>query len=149
MRQSQLTLGLIVVLALSGCAKEKRDAVIMGGGATSSGAATLSSLQSDVIRLSCATSGCHDSRATPAGSLDLSDASRSYANLVNRASTQAPALKLVNPGNPSASYLVNKLLGTHAGVGGSGVRMPQYSAPLASSDIERIETWITDGAPPN
>jgi hypothetical protein len=149
MRQSKLALGLTLAFALSGCAKEKRDAVIMGGGATSSGAATLSSLQSDVIRLSCATSGCHDSRATPASSLDLSDASRTYSNLVNRASTQAPALKLVNPGNPGASYLVNKLLGTHASVGGSGVRMPQYSAPLASSDIDRIETWITNGALPD
>lgn len=131
-----------LLLVAAACTKEKREAVIISGGG---GPATLSSIQDDVFRLSCGTSGCHDSRANPAGNLDMSTYERTYANLVNRDSTQT-SRKIVNPGDPSTSYLVDKLLGTHASVGGNGSRMPQYAASLRSDDIDRIQTWITDGA---
>lgn len=147
MHKSQLAVPLFFFLTI-GCTKEKRDpasASIVG----SAGTPTLSSLQSDVFALSCATSGCHDNRATPAASLDMTNTARSYAGLVNRFSTQVSTLKIVNPGNPSNSYLVNKLVGTHIAVGGSGSRMPQYASALSSSDLDRILNWITDGAQNN
>ena len=143
MRQSAL-IAALCLLSLAACTKEKREAVVATGGGT--GPATLSTIQSDVFRLSCGTSGCHDNRANPAGNLDMSSYDATYAQLVNRNSVQATAMKLVNPGDPETSYLMNKLYGTHSGVGGNGARMPQYAAMLTSSDIERIETWITDGA---
>jgi hypothetical protein len=150
MRQGQLigSCGLLLALLLSGCTKEKRDAVITGGNA-SSGPATLSSLQADIFHLSCATSGCHDSRANPASNLDLSSSAQSYANLVNRASSEASQLKLVIPGDPDHSYLINKLLGTHAAVGGNGVQMPQYAGPLDEGEVDRVIAWIAAGAQQN
>jgi hypothetical protein len=48
----------------------------------------------------------------------------------------------VAPGNPSGSYLIQKLEGTAA----VGARMPLNAAPLAQADINVIRQWITDGA---
>ena len=68
-----------------------------------------------------------------------------YANLVGIASTQSPLLR-VAPGNPEESYLYRKLVGTHAGVGGSGERMPFGDMQLGEEQIEVIRQWIADGA---
>jgi mono/diheme cytochrome c family protein len=68
-----------------------------------------------------------------------------WARLVGVASTQS-ALKLVEPGDPGKSYLHAKLAGTHAGAGGSGLRMPPQSPPLADADIETLRRWIAAGA---
>ncbi len=68
-----------------------------------------------------------------------------YANLVGVASTQSPLLR-VAPGKPDDSYLYRKLVGTHAGGGGSGERMPFGDAQLAAEQIEVIRRWIADGA---
>ncbi len=150
MRQGKLiqSLTLLVALIISGCTKEKRDAVVMGSSAPS-GPSTLSSIQADIFLLSCATSGCHDNRANPAANLDLSSAQQSYLSLVNRTSTEALQLKLVSPGNPGSSYLINKLMGTYGNVGGSGVQMPQFAAPLAAGEIDRVIAWIAAGAQQN
>lgn len=146
MRQSELIVAGFVLLVLGACTKEKRENPIS---TATSGPATLSSLQNDVFHLSCATSGCHDNRATPAGNLDLSTYGASYAGLVNKVSRQVTSMKIVDPGFPDESYLVNKLQGTHITVGGTGSRMPQYAAALTSADLDRILTWITDGAQQN
>lgn len=74
-----------------------------------------------------------------------------WANLVGIDSIQAP-LKRVLPGKPEASYLVNKLLGTHLAVGGSGQPMPygsEASAGISASSVELIERWIRQGAADN
>lgn len=151
MRQSKLRknyellfTGLVFcVFLFPACTKEKRETIVTG---SSSGPATLSSIQQDVFRLSCGTSGCHDNRATPAGNLDLTSTGRSYSHLVNRDSIQVANLKLVNPGDPDTSYLMDKLRGTHIAVGGLGVRMPQYAAAISETDITRIQDWIIAGA---
>lgn len=141
----------ILILALASlqflsCTKEKRNQDNSNSVTNPPGAATLSSLQTDIFTLGCATSGCHDNRATPAGNLNMSSLTQTYASIVNRNSVQATNLKLVLPSNSEASYFVNKLLGTHVAVGGSGVRMPQYAASLSSADIDRVVTWINNGA---
>jgi len=130
-------------VAASACTKERRSADVVAG---ASGPATLSSMQSDIFALSCAISGCHDNRANPAGALTMTSIQASYAGLVGRNSTQASGRKLVTPADPDKSYLVDKLMGTHLSVGGSGRQMPQDAAPLMPGDIDRVVTWINDGA---
>lgn len=101
---------------------------------------------------SCAVAGCHASVA-PAQALDLSPG-RSYAATVNRRSTETPALSLVEPGDPDASYMVRKIRGD-AGI--AGELMPQGcpGSPLQGAqcltpdEIDAIETWILACAPNN
>jgi hypothetical protein len=144
MRQSKLiAAGFFLLL---GCTKEHRmvsDNALLNPG----GASNFSSLQADIFLQSCAVSGCHDNRATPAGSLNLSSVDKSYAALVNVASSQVPSRKLVTANDPANSYLMAKLDGTYASVGGTGTKMPQYAAALSQTDLDRIITWINNGAP--
>jgi hypothetical protein len=97
------------------------------------------SIQANVFTPICTT--CHSGAAAPLG-LRL-DEGASYALLVNAPSTEVPTLLRVNPGNPDASYLIQKLEGT-APVGG---RMPLGGAPLPAETVAVIRQWISDGAP--
>jgi hypothetical protein len=86
--------------------------------------------------------GCHVGANAPQG-LRL-DAANSYALLVNVASSEVPSLMRVNPGNPDASYLVQKIQG-NAAVGG---RMPLNGPPyLSQAQIDLVRRWISAGAP--
>ena len=93
---------------------------------------------------SCALSGCHTG-TFPAGGLDLA-AGQAYANIVNVASGEVPALKRVLPGDASSSYLYQKI--TNAS-GTLGSPMPLGSNPLPSDEIDAIEAWINQGAQNN
>jgi|SRR5688572_9147439 len=93
----------------------------------------------------CTTSICHDLSGPQAG-LDLTPAS-AYIELVNKRSGQAP-LDLVEPLDPSRSYLWHKLLNTQRSVGGSGNRMPNGRPALPEASMRIIEQWILEGAPP-
>jgi hypothetical protein len=84
---------------------------------------------------------CHSGAAAPLG-LRL-DAGASYAMLINAPSVEAPSLGRVTPGNPDASYLIQKIEGT-AAVGG---RMPLGGPALPAETIAIIRQWITGGAP--
>lgn len=92
---------------------------------------------------------CHMSGAAQAGlSLEDGDA---HANLVGVKSSESPLLR-VQPGAPEQSYLLHKLRGTQASVGGTGARMPladNGAAPLSAAEQTLIETWIEQGAPDN
>jgi hypothetical protein len=99
---------------------------------------TFQSIQDNVFSPVC--TGCHAGAGAPLG-LRL-DGGSSYALLVNAPSAEAPTLQRVQPGNPDASYLIQKLEGT-ATVGG---RMPLNGPPLPASTIAVIRQWITDGA---
>lgn len=96
------------------------------------------SIQDNVLTPSC--TGCHAGAAAPLG-LRL-DAGASYALLVNAPSVEVSSLQRVQPGNPDASYLIQKLEGT-AAVGG---RMPLNQPGLPAETITVIRQWITDGA---
>ncbi len=146
MRQGEINLRLAVTvlgIGLSACTKEHRAAETV---VASSGPATLSSMQSDIFALSCAISGCHDNRANPAGQLTMTSVQATYVGLVNHNSSEATARKLVVPADPDHSYLVDKLTGTHLSVGGSGRQMPQDAAPLTPEQLDRVVTWINNGA---
>jgi hypothetical protein len=84
---------------------------------------------------------CHIGGGAPQG-LRL-DPANAYALLVNVASNEVPALLRVNPGNPDASYLVQKIQG-NAAVGG---RMPLGGQPLPQDRIDLVRRWIAAGAP--
>lgn len=98
--------------------------------------ASLASIQSNVFDVSCATEGCHDSLTASFG-LDLSSIRNSYASLMSLSSQQQPALKLIEPGDANASYLIKKMAGT-----GSGKTMPIGQSRVSSEIINVIAQWI-------
>lgn len=99
------------------------------------------SFETDVAPIIAANCSCHRSASPPAG-LDLNDGS-GFASLVSVAST-ADVL-YVSPGDASGSYIVNKLQGMQASVGGSGSQMP-LGGMLQDSEIDTIIAWIDGGA---
>ncbi|MGH8237059.1 MAG: hypothetical protein ACREXP_08555 [Steroidobacteraceae bacterium] len=99
------------------------------------------SIQSQVFTPIC--TACHAGAGAPLG-LRL-DEGAAFAMLVNAPSTEVPTLRRVEPGNPGASYLIQKLEGT-AAVGG---RMPLNAPPLPAQTIQVIRQWIADGAQPS
>jgi hypothetical protein len=105
---------------------------------------TLSQLQTEVFTPKCA--GCHNGVGNvPPGALNLT-AGGTYKALVNVATGEQPALKYVVPGDPTNSYLVQKLLGA-AGI--SGVRMPVNGPYLDNPTMAQVTAWIAAGAPNN
>lgn len=100
---------------------------------------TLQSIQDNVFTPIC--SGCHTGGGG-AAMLDLTALTASFTNLVDIASVEVPSLDRVEPGDPDASYLIQKLEGT-AAVGG---QMPLGGTPLDQATIDAIRQWIADGA---
>ena len=99
-----------------------------------------SEIQANVFTPTCAVPGCHISAVAPQG-LQL-DVANSYANLVGVMSSEDPAFLRVNPGNPDASYIIQKLEGTAS----AGGQMPLGRTPLSASTIATMRQWISDGA---
>jgi hypothetical protein len=87
---------------------------------------------------------CHTNIGrTPASGLNLA-AGAAYAALVGVGSVGKPGAKLVVPGDPDASYLVQKLEGDPGIV---GKRMPRNGPPyLTSGQMLVIRRWIELGA---
>lgn len=86
---------------------------------------------------------CHEpeGRAARFTPLDLRE-DAAYLALVNQSSSKDESLVLVVPGDPEASYLLNKLgpEPTH------GRQMPAGQDPLTDAEIELIRNWIAAGA---
>jgi len=99
-----------------------------------------------VFGRSCGGASCHIGEAKPAAGLDLSKG-KAYAALVERASTQVPAKKIVAPGAPDQSYLLCKMEATCADR--VGVRMPKGAFGVAETDLAAVRAWIRAGAKPN
>lgn len=78
------------------------------------------------------------------------EAGEAHGALVGVPSTPAP-MPRVTPADPDHGYLLHKLRGTHAKVGGSGGRMPFATegpgSQLTPAQIETIEAWVRAGAP--
>lgn len=92
--------------------------------------------------------GCHIGGTS--GGLEISSGSGidGYDNIVNVASDDVPGMDLIEPGDPTNSYLFHKLEGTHLTVGGAGVQMPVGGPPyLDKATLAIIHTWIDEGAP--
>ena len=113
---------------------------------------TFASIQRDIFetadsagRVACI--GCHTSTGrNPSSGLNLNH-DVAYDQLVNLASREKPSTARVVPGNPDASYLVQKLEGASDIV---GRRMPFAGAPfLTDGQILILRRWIATGAPRN
>jgi hypothetical protein len=100
-------------------------------------------IQASVFQASCAFSACHGSNGLPQAGLELSSASVSEANLIDVDSTQVDKLR-VAPGDPDASYLVDKLLGRNLAPG--TLQQPPVGGPLCDPKIQAVEEWIAAGA---
>jgi hypothetical protein len=118
--------------------------LVPGGSATLPLSADFESLQENIFTPIC--SVCHAGASAPEG-LRL-DAADSYNLLVGVPSTEVPSLDRVKPGDPTDSYIIQKLQG-HAAV---GAQMPDgcpTTQPcLSATTIGFIQQWITNGAPP-
>jgi methionine-rich copper-binding protein CopC len=101
--------------------------------------ADFQSIQENIFTPIC--SVCHVGGGAPEG-LRL-DAADSYNLLVGVPSTEVPSQLRVKPGDPSNSYLIQKLQG-HAAV---GAQMPLGGPYLPTTTIAFIAQWISDGAP--
>lgn len=106
--------------------------VQFGGG---TGDASFGSIYAEILTASCAGAGCHDQDPI-AGGVDLRSEAAAYETLLAR----------VVPGDSAASLLWQKL-NAELCTGTCDV-MPLGRAPLAQDQLDRIRTWITDGAPP-
>jgi predicted small lipoprotein YifL len=116
-----------------------------GGGGSSAPPAglqpTLASIQDNVFTVTCAVSGCHGGASAQFG-LRL-DPGFSYGNLINVPSPRDSSLIRVVPGDPDASFLIQKLDGTQT----LGERMPDGGPYLTTATVNVIRKWIEDGAP--
>lgn len=115
-------------------------------GGTGAATPTLSSDVQPIFTASCAFSGCHGG-SSPQQGMNLT-AGQAHANIANVPSRESRLVR-VCPGQPDSSYLVHKIQGTQATVGGSGDRMPLGGAPLSDAQIKTIRDWITAGAQNN
>ena len=133
--------GISAVLALAGCAGDGTGLDANGRPITGPVANNdFQEIQDTIFTPICTT--CHIGGGAPQG-LRL-DAGNSYALLVNVASAEVPGTLRVSPGNPNASYLVQKIEGTAL----VGVRMPANGPPYLSQDrIDLVRRWIAAGAP--
>jgi hypothetical protein len=104
-------------------------------------------IQAAVIGPVCG--GCHGASGGLGG---LGACSTGWASLVGVASTELPTMSRVTPGDPTNSWLVQKLDGTQGNftaqcTGGScGSQMPLGQSPLPAAVRDAIRTWITNGA---
>ncbi|WP_156500616.1 hypothetical protein [Croceicoccus bisphenolivorans] len=96
-----------------------------------------------ILQTNCAV--CHQNLG-PMGGLTL-EPDEAYENLVDMPSMEIE-MQRVEPGDPERSYLIRKVEGTHAGVGGKGLTMP-IGGVLAPADVQTLRRWVSEGAKNN
>ncbi len=143
-RSADVILALAAAAAGIACAGEGIGMMPQNGGP---GPPTLSGDVQPIFSGVCAVPGCH-AGTTPQQALNLSDG-LAHSNIVNVPANQLVGMMRVRPGQPDQSYLVHKIQGTQASVGGTGNRMPLGGTPLTQAQIDTIRDWIAAGAPNN
>lgn len=146
MRLSASMITCVLVLVISaGCDEKLRDVA----GPTPNLSPTFASIQRDIFsaadssgRAPC--TQCHTNVGrNPSAGLNLIEG-RSYSALVGQPSVAKQGAIFVVPGNPDASYLVDKLEG-RAGI--VGQRMPRTGGPyLTPGQMRILKRWIELGA---
>jgi hypothetical protein len=101
-------------------------------------------VQAAVFGQSCAFTNCHGTMGAQQAGLELSSVEVSQSELIDVDSTQMPSLVRVDPGDSSASYLMNKLLGED--LAPMTQQMP-IGGMLCEARLQAVEQWIDDGAP--
>ncbi|HEY6560125.1 MAG TPA: hypothetical protein VI072_22730 [Polyangiaceae bacterium] len=98
-----------------------------------------------IFTASCTSRGCH-SGTRPQEDLDLT-AGKAWGELVGAPTKQCNGGRvLVVSGDPGASYLMQKLLGTNLC---TGSQMPKSGQSLPQHELDTIGGWICAGAPNN
>jgi mono/diheme cytochrome c family protein len=136
--------GMVAVAAammVAGCGKDSPTTPTP----TPTGPTFSQQIQAQILTPACV--ACHtDEGRTPAGGLNMKPGS-AHASLVGVSSTGKAGATRVIAGNPSGSYLVQKLEGASDIV---GLRMPRNGPPfLTAEQIALIRLWIQNGAPNN
>lgn len=101
----------------------------------------ISALEEQVATLferSCTAAGCH-SGPVPQMGMDLTRENY-YATAVDQLSKEVPTQKIIDPGNPDASYMIQKVKGEDGIV---GLPMPMTGDKLTDAEIATIEQWIS------
>ena len=111
-----------------------------GSSAPEALSADFQSIQDNVFTPIC--TRCHIGANAPEG-LQL-DAAHSYALLVGVPSAEVPAVLRVKAGDPTDSYLIQKLQNSNGIV---GAQMPFGGPYLPQATIDFIRQWIMNGAP--
>ena len=121
-------------------------AVACGGEDTPQTPATLTNVENLVFTPSCSlSSSCHKG-ASPAGGLNLE--ANTHAALIAD-STEVPGKKRVAPGNPDASYVMDKLLNRNLPSQGPNGEIWTSMPPgvtLEADLIDLVRRWIQAGA---
>jgi outer membrane protein assembly factor BamB len=118
-----------------------------GSAAPGTNTASFSGIYKDLLAVRCAGPVCHSSNMT-GGSLNVTagaTASAVRTTLISRPASgsecASSGLSLVEPGQPDKSLLYLKLTATPP----CGSRMPP-TGPLTAAEIDRVRTWIANGA---
>jgi hypothetical protein len=124
------------------------DAGPRGDGATGcTGSVTFQNVLTGVLSHCGGPIGCHRSGRLTGGGLLLQDAV-AYQNLVGVPSTANPAKQRVVPGDPGASFLMQKLTNTQGPE--EGKPMPQGDGiqwqQLPDAQLNELRCWIAAGA---
>ena len=138
-----MALALAACGAGSGEGLDQNGQPLTGGGnapPVSGLAPTLDSIQTNVFNVNCAVPGCHGGAGAQQG-LRL-DPGFSAGNLIKVPSPRDPNLIRVVPGDPDASFLIQKLDGTQT----LGDRMPDGGPYLTTATVNVIRQWIQNGA---
>lgn len=115
------------------------------GPASGAGGGTISFSEEVLPILADRCAYCHEpgGRAYKSGiALDLSD-EKAYVSLLDGHSGEDDGLSFVVPGDPDASYLLEKI---SQDTPAHGKRMPLKDDPLSDDEIELIRQWIAAGA---
>jgi hypothetical protein len=102
-------------------------------------AQNLADIESKVFSQSCVFSSCHGG-PTPRDGLSL--VPPTYGRIVNQPARAVAGRVLVAPGDPGASYLLEKIANAHPT---AGEQMPPKQ-PLDATAIHAIRGWIEAGA---
>ena len=127
-------------------------AVAANAGGAKAGAPSVSFRRdvAPVITTSCTTSSCHGGGSRPPVLVPQASPAALRAALVGVASEQRPSRSYVRPGDPGASYLMQKLEG-HLNDAecidhDCGAAMPMDNPSLSADARDKVRTWISQGA---
>ena len=124
---------LLATLVLGACPGELQDPErFVGGG----GACDDLEVEATLLPASCGGGACHGSGDSPADGLDLESAGLA-GRLVGVASRCEDRI-LVDPGNPEASYFLEKLKPAPS----CGAQMPLARVPLTDRELDCLTDWV-------
>ncbi|MFT6400181.1 MAG: hypothetical protein ACJAYU_004951 [Bradymonadia bacterium] len=101
---------------------------------------TLDDLHVNIFADSCGGGFCH-LNGQEAGSINLDPSDELMDALLGPSTVSG--LNLIEPGDPSLSYLYLKASGEFGAVGGSGSQMPLGAPALTDEQLQMIADWIT------